>query len=329
MEKTEKCGALLHVRVVFRRAPGCDQVIAPSIHPCSINTFTNTNRLFNLPITDAQLKSKYDICGPIPRHVLSSKELRVFRATLTSAITAFTRDNITVNEVLCGGETSHKIILITPIREDRPAQVGDLKRIVFLTPYIAGELAKAMLEKERMGSQTFYKSLLPITEGRTTAGWLFEYWSHSWLVKDRSVQIQSLEKNGQPENLQLLESTTGGFNSLGDLGAFLRAKPGSKLVNDALCGKYQTPVAKTLPAGDGILILRLPQIGNHPVKHRLVIFQMTLNKEHSFQSSTLGQIYDVLPDELRNETIWFVWVVPGEEEAVYKKRSVKDDPQNI
>ena len=295
----------------------------------------NTRELYRL----------FKLYGAIPRLLLEKlfPPRPAHSEYIPRAISSYEQElSIKVNDMLRSGphafsteqfgrNDSHTILVLQPTADEELRHISSSACLTLATRYIGWKIGCAGGERARVGGQVLYDWLLGTTEGRTAAGWVFEGRMHLILSSGGSFMARQLgQAKGRGRAISTQSSSTTwrielkagdhSFSSLSELGAMLRAKPGSSDFNICFLRKFLRPKMCILASIDGIAIITDPSGTNSQLQ--VIFFQVTISPSHPMKSAGLQDAWEALPAGLKGHPPIIVLTVPHEMAVAYKRQPI-------
>ncbi|PUU80388.1 hypothetical protein B9Z19DRAFT_975098 [Tuber borchii] len=200
---------------------------------------------------------------------------------------------------------THKIIRMEPC-DKSTSYIPEL-----MTRWIACRIHHYAELGAKMRGYNMFLALCDQPKTRTSAGWIFERYAHSWLRAGGRFRVDrvSLDNSGgvlafdinfaNPEESPY-------YKTLNDLGDELKSADG-RGIESTLIGTYFQPKCVTQESFDSLVLIS---------NNILVLFQITMAKSHEIKVNGVCDILNALPKSI--DTVFIIFVIPEDRVNNYR-----------
>ncbi|KAG0130296.1 hypothetical protein HOY82DRAFT_382825 [Tuber indicum] len=283
------------------------------------------------PPHDDQIKklfTTFACLGPVARTCLKAidvrsdesynKSLDIYLSQVDREIEAFIahggRETIehTVHQ-----DSSHRMAIM------QPTKTGLSYKARIITRWMAYRVYDMALKRSQQDCFLLYQHLSRQPGLRSAAGSFFEGYVHDWFRLGGTFTAEEISNGGDsthPFEFKTVKSkscTPNYFMTADDLAGQVR-NTGGKGLDLAATEKYFIPFSRNYEAVDGIIFSDL---------RTLVLFQMTLAKQHNIKSHGIKALLKVLPKTIKRVQV--VFVVPESRQGDYSRTQNTPDAAAI
>ena len=202
---------------------------------------------------------------------------------------------------------THRIILMNPSEDN----IGYEPEII--TRWIACRVAKCAEIGAKEQGYNLFLSLSQQSPLRTSAGWLFESYTHDWLRKGGPFEADRLPYQAS-DNPFLFNIKPGTevryYANLAHLAEQLKNRRGGKGVEPGMRGTYFQPWCRTQESFDSVMVTTVQR------KETLVLFQITMAITHDIKVGGVREILQALPKTIKQ--VFIIFVIPADRVDNYK-----------